>query len=134
MPEPSAALVAFGAVVRRLRLEQAMSQWELSERAGVHKNTPGLIERGERSPALETINAIAGALGLRGSELMRLAEEDREAGWPLSGAFRARGPVAERLALRRPPVASSDHPAVGPPGNCACPVMGGSPHIYAPAQ
>ena len=57
-----------------------MSQWELSERAGVHKNTPGLIERGERSPALETINAIAGALGLRGSELMRLAEEHREAG------------------------------------------------------
>lgn len=40
-----------------------MSQWELSERAGIHKNTPGLIERGERSPALETINAIAGALG-----------------------------------------------------------------------
>jgi transcriptional regulator with XRE-family HTH domain len=78
MPEPSAAALAFGAVVRRLRLEQAMSQWELSERAGVHKNTPGLIERGERSPALETINAIAGALGLRGSELMRLAEEHQD--------------------------------------------------------
>ena len=78
MPEPSAALVAFGAVVRRLRLQQAMSQWELSERAGVHKNTPGLIERGERSPALETINAIAGALGLRGSELMRAAEEEHQ--------------------------------------------------------
>ena len=75
MSEPSPAVLAFGAVVRRLRLEQAMSQWELSERAGVHKNTPGLIERGERSPALETINAIAGALGVRGSDLLRLAEE-----------------------------------------------------------
>jgi transcriptional regulator with XRE-family HTH domain len=75
MAEPSAALSALGAIVRRLRQERQMSQWELSERAGVHKNTPGLIERGERSPALETINAIAGALDLRGSELLRLAEE-----------------------------------------------------------
>lgn len=79
MPDPSEAVLAFGAVVRRLRLEREMSQWELSERAGIHKNTPGLIERGERSPALETINAIAGALGLRGSELMRLAEEHQQA-------------------------------------------------------
>ncbi|MEA2230460.1 MAG: Helix-turn-helix domain [Solirubrobacteraceae bacterium] len=55
-----------------------MSQWELSERAGVHKNTPGLIERGERSPALETINAIAGALGVRGSDLLRLAEQQQQ--------------------------------------------------------
>jgi transcriptional regulator with XRE-family HTH domain len=77
MPEPSAALLAFGTIVRRLRLEQGLSQWELSERAGVHRNTPGLIERGERSPALETINAIAGALGQRGSDLMRLAEEQQ---------------------------------------------------------
>jgi len=75
MPEPSEALLAFGAVVRQLRVARHMSQWELSERAGVHKNTPGLIERGERSPALETINAIAGALEMCGSELMRLAEE-----------------------------------------------------------
>ena len=72
-------MLAFGAVVRRLRVEREMSQWELSERAGIHKNTPGLIERGERSPALETINAIAGALGLRGSDLMRLAEEHQQA-------------------------------------------------------
>ena len=57
MAEPSAALLALGAVVRRLRQERDMSQWELSERAGIHKNTPGLIERAERSPALETINA-----------------------------------------------------------------------------
>jgi len=75
MAEPSAALRALGAVVRRLRQERDMSQWELSERAGIHKNTPGLIERGERSPALETINAIARALDLRGSELLRLAED-----------------------------------------------------------
>lgn len=80
MPEPSDDLLAFGAVVRQLRLERQMSQWELSERAGVHKNTPGLIERAERSPALETINAIAGALGLRGSELLRLAEQRRKQG------------------------------------------------------
>ena len=51
----------------------------LSERAGVHKNTPGPIERGERSSALETINAIAGALGVRGSDLLRLAEEQQQA-------------------------------------------------------
>lgn len=80
MAEPSEALTAFGAVVRQLRLERQMSQWELSDRAGIHKNTPGLIERAERSPALETINAIAGALGLRGSELMRLAEERQQGG------------------------------------------------------
>jgi transcriptional regulator with XRE-family HTH domain len=37
-----------------------------------------LIERGEGFPALQTINAIAGALGLGGSELMRLAEEHEQ--------------------------------------------------------
>jgi len=77
MTAPSEALIAFGATVRRLRTEREMSQWALSERAGVHKNTPGLIERAERSPALETINAIANAFDLQGSELMRLAEEQQ---------------------------------------------------------
>ena len=34
-------------------------------------------ERAERSPALDTINAIAKAFDLQGSELMRLAEEQQ---------------------------------------------------------
>jgi DNA-binding XRE family transcriptional regulator len=51
-----------------------MSQWELSDAAGVHRNTPGLIERGERVPSLDTIQAFARAFNMAAWELVREAE------------------------------------------------------------
>lgn len=66
---------AFGAVVRRERLRQGLSQEKLAERAGLHTNFVSLLERGKSASALDTIVAVATALGRRPSQLVRAAEQ-----------------------------------------------------------
>jgi transcriptional regulator with XRE-family HTH domain len=61
----------FGEKVRELRRAKGLSQEELAFRAGIHRNYLGGIERGERNPALDNIAAIAKALGVELSELLR---------------------------------------------------------------
>jgi len=61
----------FGEKVRKLRRARGLSQEELAFRAGIHRNYLGGIERGERNPALDNIAAIAKALGVDLSELVR---------------------------------------------------------------
>ena len=61
----------FGEKVRELRRAKGLSQEELAFRAGIHRNYLGGIERGERNPALDNIAAIAKALGVDLSELVR---------------------------------------------------------------
>ena len=73
-PPPASLTPAFGAVIKELRTSRGMSQWELSDAAGVHRNTPGLIERGERVPSLDTIQAFARAFDMEAWELVREAE------------------------------------------------------------
>ena len=65
----------FGERVRELRLARGLSQEELAFMAGVHRTYLGGIERGERNPSLRNIAAIAGALGVRLSELFSLGEK-----------------------------------------------------------
>jgi len=59
----------FGTTVRRLRDERGYSQEELAERAGLHRNYVGGVERGERNVGLENIVRLARALSVRPSEL-----------------------------------------------------------------
>jgi transcriptional regulator with XRE-family HTH domain len=59
----------FGIAVRALREERGYSQEELAERAGLHRNYVGGIERGERNVALENIVKLAGALSVRTKDL-----------------------------------------------------------------
>lgn len=59
----------FGSAVRRLREERGFSQEELAERAGLHRNYVGGVERGERNIALENIIKIAGALAVKSRDL-----------------------------------------------------------------
>ena len=61
----------FGKRVRELRRAKSLSQEELAFRAGVHRTYLGGIERGERNPALENIEAIAKALGISLSDLFQ---------------------------------------------------------------
>jgi len=54
-----------------------MTQEDLSERARISVSFLSMIERGERSPHLETLAAIAEALEVRMADLF-LDENDRE--------------------------------------------------------
>jgi transcriptional regulator with XRE-family HTH domain len=59
----------FGSTVRRLRDERGYSQEELAERARLHRNYVGGVERGERNIALENFVKPAKALSVPPREL-----------------------------------------------------------------
>lgn len=56
--------------VRRVRVELAMSQDELAERAGLHRTYVGGIERGERNISLASLEKLAAALSRTPAELI----------------------------------------------------------------
>ena len=55
--------------MRRLREERGYSQEKLAERADLHRNYVGGIERGERNVALENIVKLARALSVSPRDL-----------------------------------------------------------------
>jgi transcriptional regulator with XRE-family HTH domain len=59
----------FGFTLRKLRDERGYSQEELAERAGLHRNYVGGVERGERNVALENIVKLAKALSVSPRDL-----------------------------------------------------------------
>jgi transcriptional regulator with XRE-family HTH domain len=61
----------FGAVVRRLREEQGLTQEQLAERSGVSATYIGFIERGDNVPTLTVVLDVAVGLGISPSELLR---------------------------------------------------------------
>lgn len=64
-------LARFGKALRELRTERGLSQDELAARAGLDRNYIGMIERGERNPAIVNVVKIAEALDVLPSELFR---------------------------------------------------------------
>lgn len=68
MPKASVKTI-FGTALRSLREERGYSQEILAERAGLHRNYVGGVERGERNVALENIVKLAQALSVRTKDL-----------------------------------------------------------------
>lgn len=69
----------FGQEVKRLRSSCGISQEELSFLANIHTSHVSKLERGVTSPTLGVIMKIAKALGMTGSELLRVVEESMPA-------------------------------------------------------
>lgn len=72
MKEP--ILIKFGQRIRELRKARNLSQEQLAELTGFHRNYIGMIERGERNPALVNIEIFANAFEMRLSELFIFEE------------------------------------------------------------
>ncbi|WP_419316797.1 helix-turn-helix domain-containing protein [Caulobacter sp. ErkDOM-E] len=64
-----ADLIKFGQTIRRLRAGLQLSQEELADRSGLHRNYIGGVERGERNASLKAIFALARGLQCKVSAL-----------------------------------------------------------------
>lgn len=65
---------AFGKVVRRRRAKARLSQEALADKAGLHRNHIGLLERGLRMPSIEIVRKLAVGLDTTMSSLIRELE------------------------------------------------------------
>jgi transcriptional regulator with XRE-family HTH domain len=65
-------LKKFGKRVRELRTERNLTQQQLADISGLHKNYIGMIERGERNPSLLNIAVLARSFEITISELMKV--------------------------------------------------------------
>jgi transcriptional regulator with XRE-family HTH domain len=73
-----------GMVVRGMREKRNLSQEKLAELVELHTTYVSLIERGKRSPTIETVDKLAKALGTEGSKLIAAAEKlraEEQSGW-----------------------------------------------------
>jgi len=53
------------------RLAKKLSQEDLAEKAGISVSYVSMLERGQRSPPLDTLESLAKALGVRAVDLCR---------------------------------------------------------------
>lgn len=60
----------FDALVRRMRMENGLSQERLGELSGLHRNYIGAIERAERTPSIVQADRLARALGTTLAEML----------------------------------------------------------------
>jgi transcriptional regulator with XRE-family HTH domain len=67
--EEGQVLADFGATVRRIRLDQGMTQERLAELSGLHPTYVSDLERGERNLGLINVHRVAFALGVDAADL-----------------------------------------------------------------
>ena len=63
-------LTRFAGNVRRLRAKKQLSQKSLADKVGISVSYVSMLERGQRSPPLETVEKMAKALGVTPSNLL----------------------------------------------------------------
>ena len=68
--------IAFGKVLRRLRIELGLSQEALALSAELQRNYISLMELGQNQPTITTIFKLADALDIKPSKLMDLVEKE----------------------------------------------------------
>jgi transcriptional regulator with XRE-family HTH domain len=65
----------FGKLLAELRKKRGLSQEGFAAIAGFHKNSIGMLERGEISPKLKAILDLADALEMPASQLLALLQK-----------------------------------------------------------
>ncbi len=68
--EPTTTAERFGENVRRCRHRADLSQEELASRAGLHRTEIGFVEGGKRSPRIDTLVKLMGALEADADDLL----------------------------------------------------------------
>jgi transcriptional regulator with XRE-family HTH domain len=68
------ALTSLGKAIRRVRTEKGVSQEKLALLADLDRSYVGRVERGDNNVALLTLMKLAGALGMRVSDLLLEAD------------------------------------------------------------
>ena len=68
--------VAFGRVLRRLRLEAGLTQEQVGFEADLRRTYVSILELGQQQPSLATVLKIAKALNQSGQELIGLVEAE----------------------------------------------------------
>ena len=66
----------FGKRLKELRKEKGLSQEALSKKAGLDRTYEGKIERGQKSPSLNTIAKLAKALEINLDDLFNFDLDD----------------------------------------------------------
>jgi transcriptional regulator with XRE-family HTH domain len=66
--------VAFGEVIRELRLAAGLSQERLSLECGRHRTFVSLIERGKNAPSITTLWVLSESLGVTPSDVIHQVE------------------------------------------------------------
>ena len=64
---------SFAANLRREREALGLSQQALANLAGLHRTYVGSVERGERNISIDSVEALARALGVEAADLMKPA-------------------------------------------------------------
>lgn len=67
---PRGFTAQFGHLIRAKREERGMSQEDLADAAQLHRTHISLIERGQRTVRIDTVESLARALRVQPSELM----------------------------------------------------------------
>jgi len=68
--------LAFAQALKKLRLAKKFSQEEFASQANLHRTYVSQLERGLKSPSLNTIYKICLVLGIKMSEFMQVVEEE----------------------------------------------------------
>ena len=72
------SLKDFGNHLRSIRIEQGLSQEQLSEISGLHRTYLGSLERGERNPTLLTLIKISQSIKIDLSHLVDFEINDNK--------------------------------------------------------
>lgn len=72
--------IEFGKILQTKRQESGLSQEQLAQQCNLDRTYISLLERGLRQPTITSLFNISKVLGIKASELLKLLEDQYEAG------------------------------------------------------